>query len=551
MLTQLSIKNIATIDDISIDFNKGMTVITGDTGAGKSLILSALGLIVGNKTHKSLIRAGCDKAEVLALFDITDIKNIKKYLNDYELLNENNCIIRRIIMLNGKSKAMINNITVPLSILRVIANLLIDIYGQNNQQNILKPELQCQILDDYIKNNDLLKKLNNIVEIYTKNEQQILKFTKQQQENLQKLELLNYQLLELNEANLDDLDIKNIEENYKISANLQNLLTILSALSQQLDDDIYNKITNVINELKQLITIDKKLEPVLKLVNSGQIQLQEAGYDISNYLQKISINEQKNSQLEEVITKLSSLSRKHNCQIPELINIRDDINKQIIQLSSVENNIAEFNNENQKLALKYQQYSTVISANRQKSANKLAQEITKTIQKLGMNNGSFKINVDNLLVGVKKNGNDIVSFLVLLNIGSNYQKLADTASGGELSRINLAISVATNNKNITPTLFFDEIDIGISGGVAQVVGLMLNKLAKKYQILCITHLAQVASQGDNHLLVQKKQVNNNTKTIIAAITGENRTLEIARILDGVKIGKDAFKVAKNLLNSRV
>ncbi len=551
MLTQLSIKNIATIYDISIDFCKGMTVITGDTGAGKSLILSALNLIIANKAHKSLIRTGCDRAEVLALFDIKGVKNVQKHLIDYELLDEDNCIIRRIITSDGKSKAMINNITVPLSVLRLITNLLIDIYGQNDQQNIIKVELQCQILDDYIKNDSLLKKLNNIVEKYNKNQQQILKFKQKQAENLQKLELLNYQLLELNEANLDDLDIENIEQNYKISANLQNLLITVATVHNELDNDIYNKIINITTALEKLITIDKKLQPILELISSAQIQLQEASYDTTNYLEKIAINEQENSKLEQDITKLNSLARKHNCQIPELINIRNHIDKQIIQLSSADKDIEKLSSENKELTINYKKYSTTISTNREKSANKLAQEISKNIQKLGMANASFKIHIDNSLTGIRKNGNDIVSFLVLLNIGSDYKKLAQVASGGELSRINLAISVATNNKNITPTLFFDEIDLGISGGVAQIVGLMLNKLAKKYQILCITHLAQVASQGDNHLLVQKKQINNNTNSTITAITGQNRVLEIARILDGVKIGKDALKVAKNLLNSRI
>lgn len=549
MLSQLSVKNLAVVEKLSLSFEFGMSVITGETGAGKSILLQALNLVLGHRSNATLVRHGKSKAEVSAVFDVFKKKKIQNYLKEQSLDADGECIVRRVISSDGRSKAFVNGINVPLSVMRSVGEMLIDMHGQNEHQLLLRNEQQRELLDAYVQSTELSDQLNHCVSEYNTVNNQINELNNNQDLKHQQQELLQHQWQELENAALNQNELDTIEGDFKTSANASSLIEKTTQVLNQLEHEsgLNAQLLSANHTLNQALETDKKLAPIADLLNSAQVQTQESIYELNNYLSGLSFDEQSVAELEARLSELHDLARKHNCQINELISAKDKVSTALDAIGSAGTSLDKLQQQQKTLAKQYQQQANTLSRLRVEKAELLSSLVTETMQVLGMLGSAFKVELTQKPKGVHYNGNESVDFLVKTNIGSDFKALKKVASGGELSRISLAISVVNSNSEYTPTLIFDEVDVGISGAVAEVVGQKLKQLSEHYQIICITHLAQVAAFGHQHLCVQKTQDESGAKTTVKQLYNNQRVDEIARILSGSIITKKTRTAAEEMI----
>jgi len=551
MLESLNIKNLVVIEDLDIDFKSGMTVITGETGAGKSIIIQALGMVAGGRSDASLVRNGANKAEISASFVIEAKSKVQSYLESQDLENDVECIIRRVILSDGKSRSYVNGRKVPLSVLSEVGSYLIDMHGQNEHQLLLRPSQHRILLDDYAGAQSLCEGVNEIYNNYQKVKGKIESLRDNNSLVSAQQELLKHQLDELHQAQLTDEELNTIEDDYKASINSSQLLEKISKILNSLNDD--HGVNNILIEgesvLDQSKEIDSRLDSIRALIAGAQLQVQEGIYDLANYLSKINNQEDNSLELEQRITFFHDLGRKHNCQITELVDVQKTLES---KLNDLENSNVKLDNlveELSRLKNKYFVQSEALSVKRHKASKVLSKEVTLLMQKLGMPGSEIIFKMADLESEVRLNGAEDINIHVKTNAGQDFKPLNKIASGGELSRISLALSVSGSNTELTPSVVFDEVDVGISGSVAEIVGQMLKQLSKQYQIICVTHLAQVAAQGKEHLKVEKTQKNDKTFTHVVSLNKEERAGEIARILGGIKITEKTRIAAEEMISS--
>jgi len=551
MLESLNIKNLVVIEDLDIDFKSGMTVITGETGAGKSIIIQALGMVAGGRSDASLVRNGANKAEISASFVIEAKSKVQSYLESQDLENDVECIIRRVILSDGKSRSYVNGRKVPLSVLSEVGSYLIDMHGQNEHQLLLRPSQHRILLDDYAGAQSLCEGVNEIYNNYQKVKGKIESLRDNNSLVSAQQELLKHQLDELHQAQLTDEELNTIEDDYKASINSSQLLEKISKILNSLNDD--HGVNNILIEgesvLDQSKEIDSRLDSIRALIAGAQLQVQEGIYDLANYLSKINNQEDNSLELEQRITFFHDLGRKHNCQITELVDVQKTLES---KLNDLENSNVKLDNlveELSRLKNKYFVQSEALSVKRHKASKALSKEVTLLMQKLGMPGSEIIFKMADLESEVRLNGAEDINIHVKTNAGQDFKPLNKIASGGELSRISLALSVSGSNTELTPSVVFDEVDVGISGSVAEIVGQMLKQLSKQYQIICVTHLAQVAAQGKEHLKVEKTQKNDKTFTHVVSLNKEERAGEIARILGGIKITEKTRIAAEEMISS--
>jgi len=551
MLESLNIKNLVVIEDLDIDFKSGMTVITGETGAGKSIIIQALGMVAGGRSDASLVRNGANKAEISASFVIEEKSKVQSYLESQDLENDVECIIRRVILSDGKSRSYVNGRKVPLSVLSEVGSYLIDMHGQNEHQLLLRPSQHRILLDDYAGAQSLCEGVNEIYNNYQKVKGKIESLRDNNSLVSAQQELLKHQLDELHQAQLTDEELNTIEDDYKASINSSQLLEKISKILNSLNDD--HGVNNILIEgesvLDQSKEIDSRLDSIRALIAGAQLQVQEGIYDLADYLSKINNQEDNSLELEQRITFFHDLGRKHNCQITELVDVQKTLES---KLNDLENSNVKLDNlveELSRLKNKYFVQSEALSVKRHKASKALSKEVTLLMQKLGMPGSEIIFKMADLESEVRLNGAEDINIHVKTNAGQDFKPLNKIASGGELSRISLALSVSGSNTELTPSVVFDEVDVGISGSVAEIVGQMLKQLSKQYQIICVTHLAQVAAQGKEHLKVEKTQKNDKTFTHVVSLNKEERAGEIARILGGIKITEKTRIAAEEMISS--
>lgn len=549
MLSQLSVKNLAVVEKLSLSFEFGMSVITGETGAGKSILLQALNLVLGHRSNATLVRHGKSKAEVSAVFDVFKKKKIQNYLKEQSLDADGECIVRRVISNDGRSKAFVNGINVPLSVMRSVGEMLIDMHGQNEHQLLLRNEQQRELLDAYVQSAELSNQLNHCVSKYNTVNNQINELNNNQNLKQQQQELLQHQWQELENAALNQNELDTIEDDFKTSANASSLIEKATQVLNQLEHEsgLNAQLLSANHTLNQALETDKKLAPIADLLNSAQVQTQESIYELNNYLSGLSFDEQSVAEIEARLSELHDLARKHNCQINELISAKDKVSTALDAIGSAGVSLDKLQQQQKTLAKQYQQQANTLSRLRVEKAELLSSLVTETMQVLGMIGSAFKVELTQKPKGVHYNGNENVDFLVKTNMGSDFKALKKVASGGELSRISLAISVVNSNSEYTPTLIFDEVDVGISGAVAEVVGQKLKQLSKHYQIICITHLAQVAAFGHQHLCAHKTQDESGAQTTVKQLFDNQRVDEIARILSGSIITKKTRTAAEEMI----
>ena len=547
MLQSLSIRNLAVVESLDFNADGGLNIITGETGAGKSILLQGLNLLLGQRADIGLIRSGKDRAEVTAIFEINQNISVRDYLSNESLDEGDDCILRRIITSDGKSKAFINGRAVTLSSLRDISRFLVDIHGQNEHHLLLNPLYQLEIYDSYQNNQELLENLGKKVVEYRDISQRIEAL--KSDGNDKTIELLTFHCKELETANLNQEELDSIEERFKLIKNsgklIESITNIAGNLSHQ--DGPGYQLDKIIFEIEKATDLDPNLAESLELLKSAQIQIQETQYNLENYLSSIDIDPETFKSMENRISFFYDLCRKHDCEITELIGKKNEIEKKLALLSDSSKSLEELVKKQEKIHQEYISIAKELSAKRQGGMEEFSQSISNLMQELGMKGSVFHIRFDEQGNGVHSKGNESIEFLVQTNLGQDMRPLRKIASGGELSRVSLAIAVSTNSDKNIPTLVYDEVDVGISGAVASSVGEKLKQLSKNNQIICITHLAQVASYGNHHFKVNKIQQDAETRTSITKLTEEERRFELARILSGAKVNEKSLAAASELI----
>jgi len=551
MLEQLSIKNLAVVEGLSVDFRDGMTVVTGETGAGKSIMVQALNLVIGGRSDASLVRQDKSKAEIIATFSLAQNTKLREFLTEQDLDDEGECILRRIVGNDGRSRAYVNGTPVTLSILRDVGCQLIDMHGQNEHQLLLRTQQHRILLDDFAETQAQVKALNSIVREYQQVSSEIERIQNGGELLAAQQELLEHQLSELAEARLDQEELDGIEEQYKISSNASLLIEKISVILGALDHEegINSQLLDVDGQIGHAREVDERLESVEALLSSAQVQVQESIYELSDYLSKVGGDEESAAELEARINELHDLGRKHRCQIPDLLNTQNTIQKTLEGMDTSSEKVGALLQKQSELKLIYKNEAKSLSKKRQSASTKLSIQVSAVMQELGMPGSEIQFVLNPITDRVQLNGNEEAVIQVKTNMGQAFKVLHKVASGGELSRISLALSVVTSKSELAPSIVFDEVDVGISGAVAEVVGRLLRKLAKRYQVFCVTHLAQVAVQGHAHMRVVKSEKDGETFTQVQALDDRERTDEVARILGGIKVTEKTRIAAAEMIKT--
>ena len=552
MITQLTINNFAIVDQLLVDFTTGMTAITGETGAGKSIAIDALGLCLGNRADASAIRNGTNRVDISASFVLDDnTPAAYSWLTENQLDEGNECILRRVINQDGRSKAFINGRAVPISQLKDLGQMLIQIHGQHEHQRLLRSDYQKILLNHYINEPALLAQMQQAYKQWKSASRAYQQYLSSKQERDAHVQLLQYQLKELNEFSPIEGEYQQIDEEYKKLSNSEQLINLSQQSIMLLDEaDEYN-VSNMLNSVKQsiddLVTLDPSLNGVLVMLEDASIQIKEASYELRHYSESLELDPARVMQLEQRLSKQIALARKHHVSpeaLPELhqnlLNEFKHINQQDEQSEQLKEEIKKYQQIAVELARKLHQKRLTVSKT-------LAKKVMAIMHELSMPNGQFCIDVVFDENRLSEDGADQVSFLVSTNAGQEVQPLVKVASGGELSRMALAIQVLTAQKMDTPALIFDEIDVGISGPTAAKVGQLLRQLGESTQVITVTHLPQVAGQANQHYFVSKQTNGKQTSTDMQRLDKNGRLNELARLLGGDKITDATLANAKELL----
>ncbi|WP_427979678.1 DNA repair protein RecN [Agarivorans sp.] len=552
MLTQLSVQNFAIVRFLELDLHAGMTTITGETGAGKSIAIDALGLCLGNRAEAGMVRQGADKTEITAQFDISDNPHAQLWLKQNELLSDEECILRRVVTKEGRSKAYINGTAVPLAQLKSLGQYLVSIHGQHAHQLLLKPSQQLAIVDQYAAHPQLITEVKQAYQSWKGlcNEKELAE--QQQNELAAQRQLLEYQVKELDEFALQSGEYQEIEQQHQCLSHSTELQQTSYQLSQLLGQDEQMNITDMLGQacksISQLLELDPKLEAISNLIHDAHIQVEEASSQLSHYSEQLDFDPELFAELEARLGQALELARKHHTSPEQLPDLHQSLQQQLDELSQQSERFEHLSEDIDKAWQDYLEKAQKLSKSRERAANALSKLITKEIHKLSMAKAQCEFAVQSdAQQFTNANGIDRVELLVRTNPGQAMQAIEKVASGGELSRIGLAIQVICSASILTPTLIFDEVDVGISGPTAAVVGSMLRQLGKQCQVLCVTHLPQVAGHGHQQMLVSKQQKKNETITQMQNLSSEQRLSELARLLAGDAITPSALANARELL----
>ncbi len=551
MLAHLSVNNFAIVKSLQLELSGGMTTITGETGAGKSIAIDALGLCLGGRAEAGMVRQGEEKTEVSAAFLLDNNLHATRWLEDNELLDGTECILRRVITKEGRSRAFINGSPVPLAQLKSLGQLLINIHGQHAHHQLMKSDYQLTMLDQYAGHKSLLNNTNRAYQHWRQADNHLKQLIENSQQNQAQKQLLEYQIKELNELAINEEEFQELEQEHK---RLSNSGELASSCQQAIELIYEGEEVNALGILQsashtliQLAELDEKLSELPNMLSEAIIQVEEANSELRNYLDSIDVDPARMAYVEERFSKIMSISRKHHVLPEELYAHHQELLRQIELLDCSDEKLESIRED---VDAKYQKFSSQaekLSKSRIRYAKELNKLITASMHELSMEKAKFEIEVEQQTTHSSPLGIDSICFKVSTNPGQPLQPIAKVASGGELSRISLAIQVITAQKVDTPSLIFDEVDVGISGPTAAVVGKMLRTLGKSTQVLCVTHLPQVAGCGHQQLFVAKSTKAGKTETQMRELNEEQRIGELARLLCGTEITDSALANAKELL----
>lgn len=552
MLTSIAISNFAIVESLELEFKTGMTVISGETGAGKSIMVDALSLCLGDRTDAAVVRHGEKKADISASFDIQAYPHIQKWLEERDLERDQHCILRRVVSKEGRSKAYINGRPCTLNDLKEVGSQLVDIHGQHEHQSLLKKNAQRQQLDEYGQLTDLSKKVSQQYSVWRQLKEALNAQLNRSSEQDAKIQLLSYQAQELQQLDLKEGEIEELENEQAFLSNIaDSQFKAYQASGILIDSDegnVCSLLHQAINSASQIRPATKELENALEMMNVALIQAQEAADSLHHYQDTLEQNPQRLSDVEQRLSDIYDTARKHRTLPEGLLFLRESVEAELNSLQGQEEGIESLKEKEEQAYESLTALATTLTEKRIIAKDELAQKVEEQIHGLGMPHARFFIQCQPLNQ-VSANGFEDIEYMIASNPGQPAQPLRKVASGGELSRISLGIQVVTAHTSIIPTLVFDEVDVGISGGIAEVVGRMLRSVGKRGQVFCVTHLAQVAAQGNQHLRVSKRVEHDATSSQVELLKDQDRTHEIARLLGGLELTDQTLAHAQEMLGN--
>lgn len=561
MLTNLYIRHYAIIDEIQLDFQNGMSCLTGETGAGKSILLGALGLVLGDRAEPSNVKHGHPNADISAVFDISELSALKQQLHDLDLDSDDECILRRIVKKEGASKAYINGHPVTVSVLKTIGTHLIRIHGQHAHQTLLNKDTQRQRLDDFGAHHTALKEVEHAYTEWKQTQKKLEDLTTQQSQLSERKALLEFQIDAFEQLNPQEGEWSSIQAEHQLLAHSERFLsTIDTALDDLSDGNSSHPITLTLSKhiqsLEDIADLDQRITPTLDTLRSALIDIEEACSNLRSYQSNIDLDPNRLAFLDERMSVMHGLAKKHNIDPEQLYVQYQTLLTEYKALENTEEDVDLLSSKLDELTEKFKEKSFLLHKLRKESSSKLSRKITTAMQTLGMEGGRFEVSLEKDEEQFSPHGQDNIQFLVSTNPGQPLQTLGRVASGGELSRISLAIQMMTAQSESVPTLIFDEVDAGIGGGIAEVVGKTLRTLSEQggktqdtHQVLCVTHLAQVACQGHHHFNIIKTKHASETHTNVTLLNQEERIQEIARMLGGKTLSEATLAHAKDMLHN--
>lgn len=551
MLLSLHIRDFAIIDELEVELHSGMTALTGETGAGKSILLDALGLLLGDRADAGSVRHGSERADISASFDISAIESARSWLAEQELELDGECQLRRVVLSEGRSRGYINGSSVPIQSLREFGERLVDIHGQHEHQSLMKRDLQRQLLDSHGGHEKLLAELASIHRDWKHTEEEIESIIGTDQDRDSRLEFLKFQLHELDELAPEAGEVERLHEEHARLANAGQLLETCGSHVDRLYDDqhsAHSALSRALTDLEPLTQIDATLQEASELINSALIQLEEGVNQLRTYQEGLELDPQRLQWVEQRLDALHKVAGKHRIEAESLSDFRTRLGQDLDTLEQADQRLQTLQQRRQQLLVKFDKCAQQLHRKRLKTATQLSTQVTEVMQTLGMRGGRFKIAVsDGATDAISVHGRERIEFLVSTNPGQPPKPLARVASGGELARISLAIQVIASTDTHIPTLIFDEVDSGVGGAVAETVGKQMQLLGKQHQVMCVTHLPQVAAQAHHHLQVSKLTGDKTTRTRLRTLGDDERVEEIARMLGGQKITGSTRQHAREML----
>lgn len=565
MLKSLEIKDYALIDHINVEFEKGLNIITGETGAGKSILIDAMSLLLGERASSDVVRKGAQKSFVEGIFDVENNKKVKSLLEDNEIEFQPELIIRREISLKGSNRCFVNDSPVSLNIVKELGDLLVDLHGQHEHQSLLRTETHIDFLDEFANNKNLLENYKNIYKELIEKQGELIELKSREQSLKEKKEIYVFQLKEIDNVNpLPDEDELIINE-LNILENSEKLM--------ELTEDVYNKLYDnensvidllgeVKHKLNQLASIDKSFLESEGECDSALSIIKELASSFRSYKSRLDINPKEIEEKRERLGAINLLKKKYGGSIKSIIEYKEKITKELDLAENFSSAIGNLENEIKDLRISAGEAAEKLSSTRKKQALKVESEVIKALSQLGILNAVFKVKIDQSEAGLNdgvfvlirnkryrstENGIDGVEFFISTNAGEDPKPLTKVASGGEVSRIMLSLKTILAKSDKLPLLIFDEIDTGVSGRIAQKVGAALKDLSSFHQIISITHLPQIAGMADIHYAVEKKQIDDRTISSIKKLSEEERIIEVAKLLSGEELSKASIESAKQLM----
>jgi len=552
MLQQIRVNNYAIIDEAELELGGGLTVLTGETGAGKSILIDALGLVLGDRADASAVRQDASRAEITAFFDLGDRDDVQRWLEDQEMDADGECVLRRVISREGRSRGFINGCPVPMQTLRTLGEMMVEIHGQHEHQHLTRRATQRALLDGfggYIGEAAAVRDAAAEVK-RLKDALESLRAARADRDS--RLDLLRYQVSELEGLGLGDGEADALELEHKRLANTGRLAEGADlALTQIYDDEsgaAQQRLARSSDTLTQLAEVDPALEPLGKLLEEAEIQVSEAADGLRRYLADLDMDPARLEFVGNRLAEISQLARKHQVDAAALPERLEVLRTELAELQDDEVTLRDREQALAAAGKRYGEAAAVLTRLRRAAAERLSEGVTATMRQLGMPGGRFEVHVDaEEPPRVSAGGVDRIDFLVTANPGQPAAALSKVASGGELSRISLAIQVVATADSALPCLVFDEVDSGVGGGVAEIVGRRLRELGDGRQVLCVTHLPQVASQSHHHLRVSKLASAKTTRTTLAALNEDEKVEELARMLGGVEITATTRRHAREMI----
>lgn len=566
MLTSLKVKDYALIKHIFVEFGKGLNIITGETGAGKSILIDAISLLLGERAATETVRQGADRAVIEGIFDVHSNKRIRKILEENEIEYLSDLILRREISVKGSNRCFVNDSPAQLSVVKELGDILVDLHGQHEHQSLLKTDTHIEYLDQFAGSEDLLRNYKWLYNALSKLKNEIEEIRKKDSSIIEKREVYNFQLKEINSLSPEIGEEEKLNEELRILENSEKLLNLSGEVYDVLfesDNTIYDSLVKVRNKINELEKIDKSFNETSNECETALTLIKDVSEFIRSYKSKIEMDPERLEKIRERLGALSLLKKKYGGSIESVLEQKKKIENELNLIESSTENISELEDKLIKVEQNCAAAAKKLSEKRIASVKKVEEEIRVILSYVGIANAEFKVIINNELAGENENslsvngkkykynsnGYDFVEFFISTNLGETLKPLSKVASGGEVSRIMLALKTILARSDKFPLLIFDEIDTGISGQIAQKVGQAIKSLSENHQIIAITHLPQIAGLADNHYVVEKETVDERVASTIRKLENEKRVLEVAKLMSGENVTEASLKGAKELMGN--